>query len=514
MLEKARNLIKTLEESFLSLIPIVVIISILFGLQYTPMFPSVVIEPANFGIFLLCMVFLGLGTTLFSLGSESSMAKVGSYIGASITKKKKIFLIVFLAILLGMFITIAEPDLTVLGDLVGKFFNAWIFKIVVGVGVGLFLAFGLLRIIFQKSMKLWIILFHFIIFALACLFGRHGAIIEIAFDSSGVTAGPITIPFLLTFGASVASVRGGKNNNSDSFGVSGFCSIGPIITILLMFLFIQNSGAFADIKNTIDTDPSFVETLVSVLKECLFAILPIALIFLIYQLVFIRLKLKELGKIFLGFLCSYIGIAMFLIAANIGLIPIGFGLGKGIIDGGLNYSYILIIIALVIGISIVLVEPAIKVLAHQVEEVSTGTISKRALYIALALGVSTAIVLSVIRAIWGNDFSILYYYVPIYLLTIILSILVPDIYVGIGFDSGGVATGPMSSCFVLPLVIGIYASQNSADGSGFGVLGLIQILPTLMIEILGLISIIKSKRLNMVARRSLMEENDAQIIHF
>lgn len=515
MREKINGLLIGLKESMISLIPITIIISVLFGLQYTPIFPSDVVRPTDFGIFLICVLFLGIGTCLFTLGSESSMSKVGSLIGSSITKKRSILLIVTCALLLGTFITIAEPDLSVLSDLVGEHFNSWIFKIVVGVGVGVFISFGLLRIIFQKSIKLWIIFFHLVIFALACLFGSNGnAIFEISFDASGVTAGPISVPFLLTFGASIATVRGGKNSANDSFGVTGFCSIGPIIFVMILFLPLQNSSIFENIRNEIDVTPEFIEVLGSTCLESLIAIAPIAIFFTIYELIFIRIKMKELVQIYIGFIITYVGITIFLIAANIGLIPIGYSLGLGIMDGGYQYAYLFIMIGLVIGTCIVLVEPGIGVLSKQVEDVSGGAIKRKNIYIALAIAVSLAIVLALARAIWGNNFPIMYYYVPLYGLALLLALFVPDIYVAIGFDSGGVASGPMSSCFVLPLIIGIYASGNSSDGSGFGVLGLIQITPTILIEILGLIGLIKEKRLNRVIKTSLKELNDGQIIHF
>ena len=232
-------------EAFVSVVPIVAIVLLIFGLQFTSAFPNNnVISTNTLLIFIASMITLALGMGLFTLGSEKSMTKVGMHIGSSITKKQSIVLIVIVSFALGLMITIAEPDLTVLGDFVSAngIINSWIFKLCIGIGVGIFLVIGLLRIIFQKSLKLWLIFFYALIFGLACLLGSNGsAICEISFDSSGVTTGPVTVPFLLTFGAGVASVRGGKNSSGDSFGVTGLCSIGPIIMSLLIFLPMQNS---------------------------------------------------------------------------------------------------------------------------------------------------------------------------------------------------------------------------------------------------------------------------------
>ncbi len=514
-----RNLLGQLKEAFISIIPITVIILVIFGLQYTPIFPDTSISTNQLWIFLACIIFVAIGIALFTIGSETSMSKVGTYVGTSITKKKSVTLIVIVAFLLGLFITLAEPDLEALGAQVSSSgdINVWVFKIVVAVGVGIFMTIGLLRIIFQKSLKLWLLFSYFIIFALACLFGSNGeTIFEISFDASGVTAGPLTTPFILTFGAGIATVRGGKDSSTDSFGIAGFCSIGPTILLMIMFLPLQSSGILETLKGGSDySNIIFSEVVVDAITDCALSIAPIIIFFVIYDLLFLRLKRKEMLRIFIGFIITYLGITVFLAAANMGLIPIGYSLGLNIMDGGVEYGYLLVIIALVVGICIVLVEPSISILGNQVEEVSSRAIKKRDILIALAAGVAIAIVLSVVRVVYGNNFSILYYLVPIFILCLGLALFVPDIYVAIGFDSGGVATGPMSSCFVMPFIIGIYSSVNTADGSGFGVLGLIQIMPTLMIEILGLISVIKEKRLVAVARKSLLkEENDAQVIHF
>lgn len=243
MLKEAKN---KLIEAFISVIPISILVIILFCLQFSSIVPSEAITTNELITFLVSLIALIFGMALFSLGSDVAMSKVGHYIGASVTKKQSIIFMAVIAFLLGMMITLAEPDLTVLGDLLSKYINAWILKVAIGVGVGIFLIIGLMRIIFQKSLKLWIMFFYAIVFGFACLFeGKGGdSIISIAFDSGGVTTGPVTVPFLLTFGAGVASVRGGKNSSSDSFGITGLCSIGPLLSSMVLFLFLSQSKIF------------------------------------------------------------------------------------------------------------------------------------------------------------------------------------------------------------------------------------------------------------------------------
>lgn len=512
MLKEAKE---KLIEALLSVVPIAIIVCIIYALSFSSIFPSDIFQKQEIINFLISLISLVFGMALFSLGSDIAMTKVGVYIGSSLSKKKSIILMIIITFFLGLMITIAEPDLTVLGDLLGKTINSWALKITIGVGVGVFLVIGILRIMFQKNLKIWLLFFYFIVFVIACLFeDKNGnVIVSISFDSGGVTTGPITVPFLLTFGAGIASSRGGKDSSSDSFGVTGLCSIGPLISTMLFLLISSNFVDLSSLKNEIDIATPLGEVITSTLLEILLALLPITVFFFIYQFIFIKLPKKELFRILLGFLYTFIGLSFFLVAAKFGLIPIGYKLGYTLSDPTYNgsYYYLLIIIAIVVGFAVVLVEPGVHVLNGQVEEISNGAIRKRTMLVALCIGVSIAIVLEVIRDLYG-PFPIIYYLAPIYVVSLGLTFFVPDIYTAIGFDSGGVASGTMSSCFVLPYVIGIATSLNS--GSGFGVVGLISSVPPIVIQFVGLYAIISRKVHYSKAKKALLEPNDAQIIHF
>lgn len=513
MIKEARE---KLLEALISVVPICALILIIFGFQYSSVFPSDII-PLNILItFLICIIFLILGMALFSLGSDVAMSKVGKYIGANVTKKRSLVFMGVVAFLLGVMITIAEPDLAVLSELVESILpgdNQWVLKLTIGFGVGVFLIVGLFRIVFQKSLKLWLIFLYAMVFGFACFFdGENGdAIISIAFDSGGVTTGPVTVPFLLTFGAGVASVRGGKNSSSDSFGVTALCSVGPILTSMILFLCLMNSEDFANIQNSVNTNPVFVDILSHTLLEVFIAIAPICVFFTVYQILFIKINKKELIRIYLGFIYTFLGLSVFLISAKYGLIPLAYKLGSGLAVPTHDYDYIIIILAIVIGFAVVLVEPGVHVLNEQVEEISGGTITKKKMLIALCAGVALAIVLAVVRELCGG-FSVVYYIVPFYILSLALSFTVPDIYTAVAFDSGGVASGTMSSCFVLPFILGI--SDSLEAGTGFGVIGIISVMPLICVQLLGLNAEIETKLRYKRARAKVKEADDAQIIHF
>lgn len=515
MIKEAWN---KLLEALISVVPICVLVLVIYGLQFSSVFPSETIPLDVLITFLICVICLIIGMALFSLGSDVAMSKVGKYIGANVTKKRSLVFMGIVAFLLGIMITIAEPDLAVLSELLEDVLpanNQWIFKIIIGVGVGIFLVIGLFRIVFQKSLKLWLLFFYALIFGMACIFetvNGGDAIVSIVFDSGGVTTGPVTVPFLLTFGAGVASVRGGKNSSSDSFGVTALCSIGPILTSMILFLCLGNYGAFENIENAVNTNPDFIDILGETFLEVLIAILPICLFFTVYQFLFIKINKKELIRIYLGFVYTFLGLTIFLTSAKLGLIPLAFNLGNGLADPTYDgtYNYMIIILAIVIGLAVVLVEPGVHVLNEQVEEISGGVITKKKMLFALCIGVSLAIVLEVIRELCGG-FSIAYYLVPFYIIALALTFTVPDIYTAVAFDSGGVASGTMSSCFVLPFILGI--SDSLGVGSGFGVIGLISSMPLICVQLLGLNAEVETKIKYKRARKRVKEADDAQIIH-
>ncbi len=522
-----KGFLKKIFETFISIIPMVFIITIIFLFSYfNNDFREIngdksipFISLSSYISFLICSLTLVIGSSLFQVGADNALSKVGQEIGSHLTKKKNIALLLILTIGLGLLITFAEPDLTVFSDIVGKQIDSklgtWIVKLVAGLGVGTFLALGIVRIIFQKSFKIVILISYLLIFAICCFFGPDGgnAFLSISYDTSGVTTGPATVPFVIAFGASVASARGGKDSSSDSFGLSGLMSLGPVIGMLILTLIKRPECDIFSIEvhdwyKQVVIDNIFL----NMIFEVLLGVGPIFLFFIIYNFIFLKLKRKKLINIIIGFLLTAIGLYIFLISASIGFKGLAFELGKNIASNP-SYYYLFIIISLLTGVIIVLGEPSIQILTSQVEEISGGIIKKKTMIVTLAIGVGIAIALEVSRNVFFNGFSSFYLFIPLYLLCIILMFFVSDLYASIAFDSGGIASGTISVCFVLPFVIGICIELKTVTNA-FGIIGMVSCVPILCIEMLGIVSKIQSKLIQRRARKSFVGYEDVQIIHF
>lgn len=524
-----KQVLEKLFHTFLSILPMIVLVTLIYCLTYIPgylvKFPNTenegtILSSYTFYSFLICSFVLIIGSTLFQVGADNALSKVGSYVGANIAKKESILIMALVAFLVGLLITIAEPDLSVLSEQLKDSINPWVVKLAVGCGVGIFFIIGIIRTIFQKSIKFIFVASYFIIFAIACLFGPEGsAFVSLSFDSSGVTTGPATVPFVIAFGASIAAVRGGKDASKDSFGLTGIMSCGPILSMLILTLFIKGNTEIVPSQSEVILG----ETLLEVLEEVSIGLAPIFIFFYAYNFIFLHLHKKELLRILIGFLIAFIGLYLFMAGAKIGFLPLGNELGKNLASNSSLY-YWFIIISLVIGLIIVLAEPAVTILTEQVEELSGGLIKKKTMSVALAIGVSAAITLEVCRIVFWGSFSSLYYIVPLYILGLVLTFFVPDIFVSVAFDSGGTASGAIASCFVLPFVIGasLYFNKVASDAagepviinSGFGVITMIAGFPIVTIEMLGLLAKYKSYYQTKVARKRVYAQYDAQIIHF
>ncbi len=499
-------LLEKLKDAFLSVFPITLIVTILHLTKITPL------TTHEFSLFLVCALLLVIGMALFTLGADVAMMPMGSAIGASLTKKKKIGLIIVLAFLLGTLITIAEPDLSVLARQV-PINPDLLLIIIVSLGVGLFLVIGILRIIFQKSLNILLIVFYGLVFMMANLCNTK--FLPLAFDSGGVTTGPITVPFIMAMCAGFAATRGGKKSNEDSFGLIALCSIGPILCVTIMGIFFKGDPVY---------EPEVMEsgTIMQLLgrgaleeiKEVTLAILPVVLFFYVYQAIDIKLPKRQLTKIGVGVVYTFVGLVLFLSAANVGFSAIGDKIGRTIGETADN-PWLIVLLGGIIGLVVVLAEPAVAVLNKQVEEVSGGIISKRSMLLSLSLGVGVSIALSIIRIQY--QFSIMYYLVPGYIIVIGLSFLVPKLYTAIAFDSGGVASGPMTSTFILPFAIGVCTSLTDSSKvmeNAFGVVSMVALTPLLTIQLLGFKVVLSDYLSRKKARARIREENEAQIIYF
>ena len=470
---------KPMRESLTSVLPITAIV-LLLCFTVTPVSNNAMMA------FLVGSLLLIVGMGLFSLGSEMSMIPLGEAVGKEITRSKKVWIIVAISFLIGVIITVAEPDLQVLASQVPAIENNVIIWSV-ALGVGVFLVIALLRILLGIPLSYLLIGFYAVVFTLAMFVSPD--FWSIAFDSGGVTTGPMTVPFIMALGVGVSAVRNDKHAGGDSFGLVALCSIGPILTVLLLGLLYKPDGSsytpvtVPDAQDTVEMFRSYTHALPEYFKEILVSLAPIAGFFLIFQLLTRRLNRRQVMSMIVGFLYTYLGLVLFLTGVNVGFMPVGNFLGQSI--ASLECSWVLIPIAMVIGYFIVQAEPAVHVLNKQVEEITAGAIPAHAMNMALSVGVALSLGLAMIRVLTG--ISIMWFLIPGYAISLTLSFVVPHIFTSVAFDSGGVASGPMTATFLLPFALGACdAVGGNLVTDAFGVVAMVAMTPLVTIQLLGL----------------------------
>ena len=500
-----------LAEAFSSVLP-VTIIMLLLMFTITPMDNDI------FVAFLIGVVLLIIGMGLFTLGAENSMSNIGERVGADIVRSRKMSLIIFVAFVMGFVITISEPDLTVLATQIPAIPNV-VLIYSIGIGVGIFLAFSLVRIIFHINLKWVLIGCYVIVFVLAAFVPKD--FLAIAFDSGGVTTGPMTVPFILALGYGVSSIRSDESG-SDSFGLVALSSVGPILTVMILGLVYPVDAAaggdssFLTSPDTVGAMRIFLHNIPEYMLEVGKALLPIVVLFFLFQILRFKMNRRNLIKIIVGLVFTYIGLVFFLTGVNVGFMPAGRYLGTtlggmGELAGGFSLKWISIPVAMVIGYYIVKAEPAVHVMTKQVNEVTAGAISDKMLLKSLSIGMAVSLGLAMIRALTG--LPILYFLVPGYLIAIVLSFVVPDIFTAIAFDSGGVASGPMTATFLLPFAMGICeAVGGNAITDAFGVVAMVAMTPLITIQITGLVYSYKKKSKARVAIYHDLQAIDAEEI--
>ena len=434
--------------------------------------------------FLVGAVLLILGMGLFTLGADIAMTPIGERVGAHMTKSRKLWIVVTVSILMGVIITVSEPDLQVLANQVPGIPNAVLVG-AVAVGVGAFLVIALLRILFRVPLNGLLVLSYAAVFALA--FFVPGDFLAIAFDSGGVTTGPMTVPFIMALGVGVASIRSDENAAQDSFGLVALCSVGPIMAVLILALAYPASGAYVPTPIPAASDSRELWRLFEVsfpkyIHEVAVCLAPIAAFFAVFQVAALRLTRKKVLKIVTGLLYTDMGLVLFLTGVNVGFLPAGTYLGRQI--AALPCNWILVPVGMLMGWFIVQAEPAVHVLNHQVEEITSGAIPGKAMSTSLSVGVAVSIGLALVRVLTG--ISVFWFLIPGYLTAIILSFFVPGIFTAIAFDSGGVASGPMTATFLLPFAMGACeALGGNIITDAFGVVAMVAITPLVTIQLLG-----------------------------
>ena len=503
-------LLGKLKESAVSVLPVVGIVFLLnlFGL--------VDFTTGEIMTFLISAVFLILGISLFNLGADLSMTPMGEHMGTGLTKLKKLSILLGVALAMGVFITVAEPDLAVLAGQVESIgIEPMTLILTVGIGVGIFLVIGVIKIVTHKPISSLLMYSYMLLFMLATLLIVMGGenLIPLAFDSGGVTTGPITVPFIMALGVGIASTIGGKNANENSFGLISLCSVGPMLAVLILGC--TSSGGEASFSldqyvmdNSIN---NIFHVFLETCKEVIIALGLIVAFFFILQYVCLKLPKTKIYQILIGLAYTFVGLVIFLSAVKIGFMPIGYRLGVMLGDTPVFVT----IFAFIIGMVVVLAEPAVHVLNKQVEDITEGSVSRKSMMIALSIGVGLSIGLSVLRIVL--DFNVLYYLIPGYLISLSLSFFVPGLYTAIAFDSGGVASGPLTSSFILPFAVGVCYTIQGADKilvDAFGIVAMVAMAPLITIQLLGFKSVLEAQIQKRIAMARILAADDEQIIDF
>ena len=497
-------------EALVSALPITAIVYVL------ALTPLVEFSSAEMITFTIGAVLLILGIGLFNLGADLAMTPMGTHVGSGLSRQKKLGLLLGVCFVLGMLITIAEPDLQVLATQVSAVMNGTVLIYAVGIGVGAFLLVAILKIVFRKSLSNILMLFYMLLFALALLLVVNGneSLLPLAFDSGGVTTGPITVPFIMALGVGISSVLGDRRSKENSFGLVALCSVGPVLAVLVLGIFSSNDLTYAVPDYTVSEDilGSFLHTAGHTAKEVAIALGLIVVFFLVCQVLFLKLPRKRLTRIAIGVGFTYVGLGIFLTGVNVGFMPIGYKLGYALSQIS---EVFLIVFGLIVGVLVVLAEPAIHVLNSQVEDVTGGLVTKKSMMIGLCVGVGASIALSMIRIVF--DFSLVYYIIPGYFIALALSLFVPPVYTAIAFDSGGVASGPMTSGFILPFATGVCMAiqgENAVLRDAFGVVALVAMTPLITIQLLGFRAILSDRVKERRAMKRILDADDQQIINF
>lgn len=486
-------ILSKLKEVLFSILPITVIVIIL-NFTLTP------IEGILMARFLLGAVLVTLGLTIFLIGVDIGVTPIGNTMGSMMAKSDKVSVVVVVGLILGFFVSIAEPDLHILAGQVDDVSSGLIPKftivVVVSIGIAILLVLGLLRIVYNFPLYKILTFLYGIIFVLALFTSKE--FMAIAFDASGATTGALTVPFILALAMGVSKLKkDSKSSEKDSFGLVAIASIGAILSVMIMSILSKTTEITGAIEESEAASTSilgpFIHELPKLSKEALIALAPIVIIFLVFQKISFHLSKTAVRKILFGMLFTFIGLVLFLLGVNAGFMEVGSVVGYSV--ASLDNKAYVVIIGFVLGIVTILAEPAVYVLTHQIEDVTSGYVKRSAVMITLSIGVGFAVALSMIRIIIPQ-LQLWQYLLPGYIIAISMSYVVPKLFVGIAFDSGGVASGPMTATFILAYAQGAANAIEGADVlvDGFGMIAMVAMTPLIALQILGLVFKIKSRK--------------------
>ncbi|WP_102026213.1 DUF1538 domain-containing protein [Salirhabdus sp. Marseille-P4669] len=486
-------LVSKIKEVLYAVLPITVLVLIL-NFTLAPLDSSLIIS------FIIGALLIIIGLSIFLFGVDIGITPIGKIMGKSMAKSNKIWIVVIAGLLLGFFISIAEPDLHILAGQVDLVTSGLISKtsivIVVSIGIGALIAIGLARIVFNIPLYKVLTILYLIIFALAIFTSPE--FLAISFDASGATTGALTVPFILALALGISTLKkDSKASEKDSFGLVAIASTGAIIAVMIMNIIAQTDKISGSAEKSEAGSMSilghFLHEFPIIAKEITLALLPILIIFLVFQKISFKMSLKAVRRILIGIAFTFVGLVLFLVGVNAGFMEVGMAIGHSIASLD-NKSYI-VIIAFVLGIVTILAEPAVHVLTHQIEDVTSGYVKRKVVMFSLCIGVGLAVALSILR-ILIPELQLWHYLLPGYIIAIAMTYFVPKLFVGIAFDSGGVASGPMTATFILAFVQGAAEAIEGANVliDGFGMIALVALTPLITLQIVGFIFKLKARK--------------------
>lgn len=489
-------LTQKIREVSLSVIPITIIV-LLLNFTIAPLETPMIIR------FLIGAFLIIIGLSIFLFGIDIGITPFGNSIGSSITKSNKTWLVAAAGIVLGFFVAVAEPNIRVLADQIedisSKILTSSSIVLIVSIGIATMIAIGLIRIVKNISLRLVLIGTYLTVFILSLFVTPE--FFAIAFDSSGASTGALTVPFILALSVGVSSIKkDSKSSEDDSFGLVGVSTTGPVIAVMLMYILTKNIE-FSDTSTFETSSLPFLKSLSETSFQVFIALTPIFIMFLVAQFTVFKMHKKLFYKILKGILYTFIGLVLFLVGVNTGFMDVGKAIGSGIVSGGNTLP--VIIVGFILGLVTILAEPAVYVLTHQIEDVTSGYVSRKSVILTLSIGVGVAVALSMLR-ILVPQIQLWHYLLPGYLISIAMTFFVPKLFVGMAFDSGAVASGPMAATFILAFAQGVASATEGADVliDGFGIISMVALTPVLAIQILGVIFKIKSRKEGIVKNES------------
>lgn len=482
-------LIEKLKEVLFAVLPITIIV-LLLNFTIAPLEFSLILR------FIVGAILIIIGLSIFLFGVDIGVTPIGNLMGSALTKTGKVWIVAVAGLMLGFLISIAEPDLHVLAGQVDAVTSGMVSKssivVIVSIGIAVMLTVGLLRIVRNIALHKVLTVLYFIIFILA--FFTSSEFLAISFDASGATTGALTVPFILALAIGVSTLNS-KVSEKDSFGLVGIVSTGPILSIMLMSILLKTdeiSGSLpAAVFHTDAIIAPFIQRLPIIAYESFCVLLPLLLLFLVFQKISFRLKRRYFRKILKGLAYTFIGLILFLIGVNAGFMDVGSFLGHSV--ASMENNFFVVLIGFILGLVTVLAEPAVYVLTHQIEDVTSGYVKTKAVTAALSIGVGFAVALSMLRIV-VPELQLWHYLLPGYLVAITLTYFVPKLFVGIAFDAGGVASGPMTATFILAFAQGAAEAIEGANVlvDGFGMIAMVALTPIITVQILALIFKMKS----------------------